>query len=197
VAIKRFTYEEIQRANEVNIIDYISKFNSNVKKAGRTLKLEGYGGLYIDPIKNKWNCFSAGKGGGPIQLVMHLENKTWVEAVKTLLENSYESRPVIPDTNTKIEEKGEFILPEKNNTYKHMIAYLIYTRGIDRDIVYNCIFNKTLYEDKNRNCVFVGYDKEGIQRYAGLRVKIVIRLFLSIFQVNQINFLYLSLLSRL
>lgn len=170
MAYKRFTDEEIQKANDLSIVNYIRNLNLNTKRAGKTLKLEGYGGLYINPTSNKWNCFSQGKGGGPIQLVMFLENKTWVEAVKTLLGNSYESNLERPNySNKQIEEKVEFILPEKNNTYNHIIAYLIKTRGIDKDIVYNCIHNKTLYEDKNRNCVFVGYDKEGVARYAGLR----------------------------
>ena len=155
MAIKRFTDEEIQKANDVSIVNYIRNLNLNTKRAGKTIKVEGYGGLYINPSSNNWNCFSQGKGGGSIQLVMFLENKTWVEAVKTLLGNSYERSSAMPNNNSKIEEKGEFILPEKNDTYKHIIAYLIHTRGINKNIVYNCIYNKTLYEDKNRNCVFV------------------------------------------
>lgn len=169
---KRFTDEELVRANNVSIVDYINSINLDTRRAGKTIKIEGYGGLYVDPAKNRWNCFSKGKGGGPIQLVMFLENKTWVESVKTLLGNSYEGNIVQNnhrDTNIKQEENKEFLLPKKNSTFNHVIAYLIKTRGIDKDIVYNSIQNKTLYEDEKRNCVFVGYDEEGIPRYAGLR----------------------------
>ncbi|MDR7857043.1 DUF3991 domain-containing protein [Tissierella sp.] len=168
--VKRYTDEEINEANNVSIVDYINNLNLETKRAGKTFKLEGHGGLYIDPIKNKWNCFSKGKGGGPIQLVMFLENNTWVEAVKTLLGNNYESSHV--NLSHKIIDKEtskEFILPKKNKTFNHIIAYLIKTRGIDKDMVYNCIQSKTLYEDERRNCVFVGYDKEGVPKYAGLR----------------------------
>ncbi|CAK7051955.1 DUF3991 domain-containing protein [Tissierella carlieri] len=170
MAAKRFTDEEINRANNINIMDYINSLNLDTKRTGRTFKVEGHGGLYIDPVKNRWNCFSEGKGGGPIQLVMFLENKTWVEAVKTLLGNCYESKPIQNNRkDIQMEESKEFMLPKKNKTFNHMIAYLIHTRGIGKDIVYNCIQNKTLYEDEKRNCVFVGYDEEGIPRYAGLR----------------------------
>ncbi|WP_312907954.1 DUF3991 domain-containing protein [Tissierella praeacuta] len=170
MAVKRFTDEEIYKANNINIMDYINSLNLNTKRAGRTIKIEGYGGLYIDPIKNRWNCFSQRKGGGPIQLVMFLENKTWVESVKVLLGNSYESKQIQAHCReSKKEENKEFILPKKNKTFNHAIAYLIKTRGIDKDIVYKCIQNKILYEDERRNCVFVGYDKEGLPRYAGLR----------------------------
>lgn len=170
MAFRRFTDEEINKANNVSIVDYINGLSLDTERAGKTIKVQGYGGLYIDQMKNRWNCFSQGKGGGTIQLVMFLENKTWVEAVKTLLGNSYESN--IVKTNHKdvqSESKKEFLLPKKNSTFNHVIAYLIKTRFIDKDIVYNCIQNKTLYEDEKRNCVFVGYDEEGIPRYAGLR----------------------------
>lgn len=164
--------EEIYRANDVRIMEYIQKLNLQTKRAGKTLKVEGYGGLYIDPANNRWNCFSKGKGGGPIQLVMFLENKSWLEAVKTLLDGNYESKNISnygKDT-MKIKDKNkEFILPKKNKTFNHVIAYLIKTRGIDKDIIYKAIQNKTLYEDEKRNCVFVGYDKEGKARYGGLR----------------------------
>ncbi len=170
MAFRRFTDDEVNKANNVSIVDYINGLSLDTKRAGRTIKVEGYGGLYIDPSKNRWNCFSKGKGGGPIQLVMFLENKTWVESVKTLLGNSYESS-LAQNKYRDIEKENnkEFILPKKNNTFSHVIAYLIKTRGIDKEIVYNCIQNKTLYEDEKRNCVFVGYDEEGIPRYAGLR----------------------------
>ena len=169
MAIKRFTDEEIYKANNVSLVDYINNLNLDTKRAGRTFKVEGYGGLYIDAVKNKWNCFSEGKGGGPIQLVMFLENKSWVEAVKTLLGNCYETIIVQNQYKDIEKEDKEFILPKKNKTFSHLIAYLIKTRSIDKDIVYQCIQNKTLYEDERRNCVFVGYDEEGIPRYAGLR----------------------------
>lgn len=167
---KRFTKEELDKANNVSIVDYINSLNLETKRTGKTIKVEGYGGLYIDPIENKWNCFSEEKGGGPIQLVAFLENKTWVESVKTLLGNRYESN-IVQNKHRDIQSENnkEFILPKKNNTFNHVIAYLIKSRGIDKHVVYNCIQNKTLYEDEKRNCVFVGYDEEGIPRYAGRR----------------------------
>src|SRR5690554_5045732 len=79
------TDEEIYRANSVNIIDYVDSLNLKYKKAGKTFKIEGYGGLFIDPYKNRWYCFSKGIGGGPIQLVKFLEGKSWLDSVKILL----------------------------------------------------------------------------------------------------------------
>lgn len=169
MSYKRFTDDEIELAGNINIVDYLNTLNLQTKRAGKTLKIEGYGGLYIDPVKNKWNCFSQGKGGGPIQLVMFLENKTWVEAMKSILNKSYtkEVKPITRRPQNK--ENQEFILPKKNNTYRHMIAYLINTRQIDKDIVYKIIKEEKLYEDTNKNCVFIGYDKDNNPRYANKR----------------------------
>lgn len=170
MAIKRFTDEEIQIANNSSIIDYINTLGIQTKRAGQTLKVEGYGGLYIDPVRNKWNCFSQGKGGGIIQLVMFLENKTWVQAMKGILNKSY-TNEIKPITKTKTQdiENKKLNLPKKNNTYNHVIAYLIKTRKIDKEVIYKFIQNKTLYEDERKNCVFVGYDEKDIPRYAGIR----------------------------
>lgn len=177
IEYKRFTDEEVNRANNVNIIDYLSKLNIEVKKVGRNLKIENHGGLLIDPINNKWNCFSKNVGGGIVQLVQFMENKTWVEAIKTLLGNSYESSNINSRVYNKSKENKGFNLPDKNNTYNHIIAYLIQSRGIDKDVVYQMISSKRLYEDKRKNCVFVGYDKESNPKYAGLRGTNTIRSF--------------------
>lgn len=169
---RRFTDEQIQSANNVNILEYAKKY-FDVKRVGtNSYKIEGYGGLHINPVINKWNCFSQGKGGGPIQFIMFTENKSWVESVKQLLAISANNS--IGNQKRRILQKEsisneKLVLPEKNNTYKHMIAYLIRTRGINKDIVYKFIKDKKLYEDINRNCVFVGYDKEGNSKYASIR----------------------------
>ncbi|WIV11170.1 DUF3991 domain-containing protein [Proteiniborus sp. MB09-C3] len=169
---RRFTDEQIQSANSVNILEYASQY-FDVKRVGvNSYKIEGYGGLHINPVINKWNCFSQNKGGGPIQFVMFTENKSWVESVKQLLgltfSNTFNYQKDIKNVK-KEDTKGKLVLPKKNNTYKHMIAYLIQTRGIDKDIVYQFIKDKKLYEDKYKNCVFVGHDKDGNAKYASIR----------------------------
>lgn len=168
----RFTDEQLSQANNTNLMDYAISQGFELKKAGiDSYHIEGYGGLYINPRLNKWNCFSQEKGGGPIQFIMFMENKSWVESVKQLLgfnsTNNCNNQYIKP--KSKKEKKGEFILPEKNNTFKHVIAYLIKTRKIDKDLVYDLIKEGKLYEDKNRNCIFVGYDNNNNPRYANIR----------------------------
>lgn len=167
----KFTDDEINLANSVNIISYALSLGYPVKQVtSRSYKINGYGGLYIHSNGQKWNWFSQNKGGGAIQFVMEMENKSWVDAVKTLIGKmdeiiKYEPPEVIEDED----KKGEFILPEKNTTFKHIFAYLINSRGIEKEIVYEFVRNHKLYENKYGSCVFVGYDKEKVPKYASIR----------------------------
>lgn len=158
----KFTDEEITKANNVSLIDYVQRSGLETEKAGDNYyHVRGFGGLYINALQNKWNCFSQSKGGGPIQLIMFLKNKSWVEAVKELLDRncSQYNYQEVKNYRRITEKKGDFIPPEKNNTYKHVFAYLIQTRGIDKDIVNELVKGKKIYEDKNRNCIFIGYSE--------------------------------------
>jgi hypothetical protein len=172
---RRFTDEQIEQANSVNIIDYAKSRGYPVKQVTpHFFKIPGYGGLYIHSGGLKWNRFSADAGGGTIQFVMHMENKSWVEAVKELL-NLPTSQYLYTSTSKERSrdqenEKKPFTLPEKNDTYKHMFAYLISTRKIDKQIVYDLVKQNKIYENKYyNNCVFVGYDKNGEAKYASIR----------------------------
>lgn len=171
-SLKRFTNEQVEQANQVDILKYAVNQGLNLKKVGtNSYKIPHHGGLFINPQANKWNCFSERMGGGPIQFVMFLHNKTWVESVKELLgiSNDIQYQPMYKKKDIPQKETKEFFLPEKNDTYKHMMAYLIQTRKIDSTIIKQLVQDKKIYEDKRRNCVFVGHDLKGNPRYANLR----------------------------
>lgn len=69
----RFTDEEVNKANNINIMEYATHKGLEITKVSRdSYNIDGFGGLYINPISNKWNCFSRNKGGGPIQFCMFL-----------------------------------------------------------------------------------------------------------------------------
>jgi len=168
--LRRFTDEEIAQASGINIIAYASSRGFDVKKISpRSYKIPGYGGLYINADGCKWNCFSKGTGGGTIQFLMEMEGKTWVESIKQLLGISYDEIPYISPPAKELEVKGDLILPEKNDTYKHIFAYLIKTRKLDKDVISQFVKDKKIYEDTHNNCVFVGYDENDSPKYASVR----------------------------
>ena len=166
----KFTDDEIGIAERVNIISYALSLGYPVKQVTTgSFKIEGYGGLYIHSGGHKWNWFSQNKGGGAIQFVMEIENKTWVDTVKTLIGKTDEVKIYKPPEVIEEETKRKFILPVKNSGFKHIFDYLINSRGIEKTIVYEFVKNDKLYENKYRSCVFVGYDKEKAPRFASIR----------------------------
>ena len=167
---KRFTDNELKLANETNILILAQSRGYEIKKiSNKSYKIPDYGGLCISADGMKWNWFSRGAGGGPIQFLMELEGLTWVDAVKDILGIDYDALAIVEKPVKKIEENIEFVLPEKNDTYKHIFAYLIKTRKIDSQIVQKFVSEKKIYEDNHHNVVFVGYDKGDIAKFASVR----------------------------
>ena len=55
-----------------------------------------------------------------------------------------------------------FELPPRNDRMSRVFSYLLLTRGIDKDVLYEFVRNKMIYESADyHNAVFVGYDSSG------------------------------------
>ena len=67
-----------------------------------------------------------------------------------------------------IRYRDGIVVPSQADTNKHVYAYLTKTRGINPSVVNEFINRKILYEDENRNCVFVGKLDKTIY-YANIR----------------------------
>jgi hypothetical protein len=91
----------------------------------------------------------------------------FVEAVRYICDclrfeqpqKSYSSRP---------RKKPSFVLPKPGKSNDQVIDYLM-QRGIGIALIRFCINTGRLYEDERHNCCFVGFDPQGIPRYAMLR----------------------------
>jgi hypothetical protein len=154
----RFTEEQIKHADSVNLIDYAHKKGYQLLKVSpRSYKIVGHGGLFIHYQGHMWHHFPKDTGGGAIQFVMHMEGKTWVEAIKQLLYGSYSFVPCQYDRKcTEQKSKGTFVLPEKNSTFRHVFEYLTEGRRLDNAIVNDFIKADKIYEINTiRVCLLV------------------------------------------
>lgn len=107
-------------------------------------------------------------GKTALEYLIQVRDYTFIQAVETILGYSNE-RPPITYLQPKKVENIRLILPKKSATTDRVISYLS-SRGIDKDIISECIDNHLIYEDlPNHNVVFVGYDKNKVPRYAGVR----------------------------
>ena len=63
-----------------------------------------------------------------------------------------------------------FQLPPRNDRMSRVFSYLLLTRGIDKDVLFEFVRKKMIYESAYyHNAVFVGYDLNGILRHAHKR----------------------------
>ncbi len=168
-----FTQEEYEKASQVELIDYLISNGYKLKKVGTNeYTLPEHDSMRINPLKNTFFWNSRNVGGSTIQFLQHYEGKTLVEAIKTLNGKSVtsyinSSHKVKISKEVLKEEKGELILPEKNEDNKRVIAYLTQTRKIDHEIVNSLIKSGNIYESKDKhNIVFLGMDKENMPKYA-------------------------------
>ncbi len=107
------------------------------------------------------------EGGSTIDFCCNFANMSTSDAIKYLLSLSYYIPSTSTDYNmTKIainnDNQGcDFELPEKNDTYKRIYAYLGKSRCISGSVISYFVHEKRLYESKDmHNCVFVSYCDE-------------------------------------
>lgn len=164
--MKLYSDYTINKVRNIDLLSYLQENEpDNLVKEGRY----SYCTKEHDSLKisnGLWYWFSKGFGGkNALDYLMKVKDYSFIDAVKKLLEKSYEVQ--IDETKNSF-VPSKFILPEANDNNEKVIKYLR-GRGIDLDIINECISKNLLYEDKNHNAVFVGYDKENIPRYAFIR----------------------------
>lgn len=140
---------------------------SPFKKSNKHLSLQEMDSIVIYQ-DNSFYRFSRAIGGSVIDFVMMIEECDAKQALgivkKFFLENNIELNQVKQKNNEKIEMK----LPIADKDNKHVIRYLVEDRKIDASIVKEWIKSGRLYQDVQKNCVFVGYNGEE-PRYATKR----------------------------
>ena len=116
-----------------------------------------------------WNWCSRGFGGrNAIDYLMKTEQLEFNDAANLLLKQLENKVPTIDQQPAKTKER-HIIIPEKNAASDNVISYLK-SRGIDEEIIKECIEKKLIYEEKHyHNAVFLGYDDLGNIKYAGCR----------------------------
>ena len=162
-----FTDEQKQRANEVDLEDFLSRRGEKLLRSGREKRLASDRSITVRG--NRWYDHAAGTGGCAIDFVQTHYNSTFPEAV-TLLLGGEQGQAYRASGPEKEEEPKPFVLPEANGDMRRAYAYLTKTRCLDRELVSAFARKKLIYEDaKYHNVVFVGHDMDGTARHAHKR----------------------------
>lgn len=164
-----YTKEAIEEAKKIDALTYLKTFNpSELVQDSRNV----YSTKTHDSLKfsnGKWYWFSRGFGGyNALDYLMKVEELSFMDAMNKLVKTDGLILEENPYYNKK-EKINRLILPEKNNNNDKIIKYLV-SRGIDINIIFDCINNELIYESKeNKNVVFVGKDLNNNPRFATIR----------------------------
>ena len=172
--MKQYTKEQIDRANETELVPFLMSLGERFKKSGKEFRWTTHDSVTIN--RNQWFRFSNNTGGRPVDFLMEFYGKSFPEAVEMLLGESGENTS---RTSGKWEEgshiayplpKPELKLPERNEDCKRVREYLIDKRKLSEEIVDCMIAEGKIYESRDyHNVVFIGHDKEGNVRNASVR----------------------------
>lgn len=162
--------EIVAEAKKIDALTYLQNYEPDelVSVGNGTYTTKTHDSMRIS--NGLWNWFSRGIGGkNAIDYLMKVKGYSFKNAVNLITEKTTIQRPFVYQNAEQNEIKNELVLPEKADNFCRAKAYLI-KRGIDSEIIDECIKNNLIYEEKNyHNVVFVGYDENKKARYAFVR----------------------------
>ena len=167
-----YTEEQIRQARSMDLLTYLQTYEPTelVHVRGNTYCTREHDSLKIS--NGKWMWWSRGFGGSSaLDYLIRVKGMQFTDAMKILsddqgvsLNNDFDLRESTQNKGTK-----RLILPEKSETNLEVIRYLT-GRGIDREIIRECIDEGLLYESlPYHNCIFVGFDESGNAAYSFYR----------------------------
>ena len=161
---KKYSTQEIQNAKNIDIIEFLSRYYAySFKEKGREFRCVEHNSLVVKSDRKTWYWNSKQIGGsGCIDFLMKIENKTFIDSMKTLL-----GEPMLPvvssptKTQSKRTEIADVSLPKKaDGKYSRAFAYLNKTRGISACIIQDLMKNEKIFQDAKGNVVFVNYNTD-------------------------------------
>ena len=159
--------EEVQLARQVDLLTYLRCFEPEnlVHVGGSTYCTRDHDSLKIS--NGKWHWFSRKIGGkSALDYLIKVREMPFTDAVSVI---TGRAAAMPPASISQPPQKPDLLLPEKNSTNDIVKAYLS-KRGIDAEIIDDCISRGTLYESKEyHNAVFIGFDNGGTPKYAAMR----------------------------
>lgn len=167
-----YTEEQIMKARAIDLLTYLQTYEPTelVHVRGNTYCTREHDSLKIS--NGKWMWWSRGFGGSSaLDYLIKVKGMQFMDAMKILTADSELALNNAPVLGESRQNKGtrKLLLPEKSETNLEVIRYLS-GRGIDRDIIKECIEEGLLYESMPyHNCIFVGYDESGKAAYACYR----------------------------
>ncbi|MBC2373614.1 DUF3991 domain-containing protein [Listeria booriae] len=161
----RVSKEEIEKASQVDIINYLESIGENViQQSANHYCLDRHDSLVVNTKINKYTWYSQPesekmKNGNVINLVQILYGRSFVEAVKELNDPAFIRVDV---TERKQQPKQPFVYKAgiESNDRSAIREYLIEERAIDPDIVEQLIEKNLVRQSLDKDVIFL-WNREG------------------------------------
>lgn len=160
----------ILQARKASLEEYLLNKGEFLKKEGNQSRVKSHSGLVV--INNKWYSHTMQKGGNTLDYLIYIDGIEFKKAVEILsvYETKYSSNL---DRNKNSEISLPLMIPPKHTDNKRVMAYLRYSRCIDKNILFHLLKQGRIYEAVNtHNCVFAGIDENMHIRYVMQRSSI-------------------------
>ena len=158
----------IEQARQMDLLSYLQRYEPSTLKrvAGNVYCTKEHDSLKIS--NGKWYWWSRGFGGySALDYLIKVKEYDFVEAVEILTGQTMADCK--PPPAPKKDKPKVLLLPPQNKDCNRVIQYL-FGRGIDYQLIQECISDGTLYESADyHNAVFIGKDEGGTPKYAALR----------------------------
>lgn len=174
-------WREITNADCVEVARALGYEFDEKRSDKNALRIKDNAGLFVFRNGKGWYQHSTGAKGFATDLVMYSTGCNYKEAMDYIFKNvlgrsdyelnrqlhsGYYSR----NNNGSQKSAPEFKLPERAANHRRVIAYLMKTRCIAKEIIIFALDNRSLYQEAQYgNCCFVGFDKEGTARFCSKR----------------------------
>lgn len=162
--------EAIEQAQRMDLLTYLSYHEPGnlVRISGNTFCTREHDSLKIS--NGKWYWFSRGIGGiSALDYLMKVQGYSLPEAVELIVGQDVIVDFPARDYEFKSNPERKLLMPEVTDK-PYLVKKYLKERGIHPEIIQYCIDNSLLFETAQyHNAVFVGYDKQGIAKYAAMR----------------------------
>lgn len=135
-----FSNDTIKNARSKNLFELLSQRGYSLIQEGDQYRVAGFSGLIIKD--NIWYHHSQSKGGNAIDLIMYLENLSFVNALNSINKNS-------------------ILINDFDSDFNFAEDYLICQRHIDKSLVYDLIATHLIKQAHKNKVCFLGYENQG------------------------------------
>jgi len=158
----------IKQVRQMDLLTYLRSHEPSnlVRVSGNVYCTKEHDSLKIS--NGKWYWWSRGFGGiSALDYLIKVKEVDFVEAVEIITGRIADYKP--QPSPVKETAPKPLLLPPNNKSNERVINYL-FGRGIDYQLITECIADGILYESADyHNAVFIGRNESGIPKYAACR----------------------------